>query len=209
MKSLGFITVAALFATACQGGTFSEPPIHLQQNMDFQKRIEPQEENPYTGAMGNRKPVEGTVKIGGLTVDDHLHRAKVEGELVEDLPEVDENGEPLQLNEEFLARGQERFNIYCQPCHAKTGSGKGLVSMNSGGNIQPPALYNERLLTMPIGHFYDVITNGVNNNMPPYRAQIPVRDRWAIAAYVRVLQRAAYADGSAVPDDVAKEKGWN
>jgi len=209
MKNLSLITMSGLLVTACQGGTFSEPPIHLNQNMDFQKRIEPQEENPYTGAMGNRKPVEGTVKVGGLAIDDHLHRGEVDGELVEDLPEVDEHGEPIELDEDFLARGQERFNIYCQPCHAQTGSGKGLVSMNSGGNIQPPALYNERLLTMPIGHFYNVITNGVNNNMPPYRAQIPVRDRWAIAAYVRVLQRAAYADADAVPDDVAKEKGWN
>ncbi|MEM6369678.1 MAG: c-type cytochrome [Myxococcota bacterium] len=209
MKHLSLMIATGALATACQGGTFPQPPIHLNQNMDFQKRIEPQEENPYTGTMGNRKPVEGTVRMGGLTIDDHLHRGKIDGELVEELPDVDEKGMPIEMNEAFLARGQERYNVYCQPCHAQTGSGKGLVSVNSGGNIQPPALYNERLLTMPIGHFYNVITNGVNGNMPPYRAQIPVGDRWAIAAYVRVLQRAAFADVGAVPGDVAKEKGWN
>jgi len=201
------IVAATGFAFACQGSTFPEPPIHLNQNMDFQKRIEPQEENPfYADGRGMRPPVEGTVASGGLTVDDHLHKGEVDGELVTTLPEVDENGEPIVLDEAFLARGQDRYNIYCQPCHAASGAGNGLVVQH--GMLQPPALYDDRLLTMPIGHFYHVITYGIRN-MQPYAAQIPVRDRWAIASYVRVLQRSRNATLDQVPDEVATSNGWS
>jgi mono/diheme cytochrome c family protein len=199
--------VAAVGLTACQGGTFKEPPIHILQNMDFQKRFEPQEENGFfadTRAM--RPEVEGTVAQGSLRVDDHLHEGKIDGELARTLPEVDEQGEPLVLDAELLARGKDRYEIFCTPCHAQSGAGNGLVVQH--GYIQPPTLYDERLLTMPIGHFYNVIKYG-KNNMPAYAAQIPPRDRWAIATYVRVLQRSRNADLEQVPSEVKQSKGWN
>ncbi|MGF1508110.1 MAG: c-type cytochrome [Myxococcota bacterium] len=198
---------ASLSLAACQGGTFKEPPIHLNQNMDFQKKLEAQEGlGFYADGRGMRPPVEGTVAQGNLRVDEHLYEGTVDGEHARELPPKDEKGEPLALNEAFLSRGKERFGIYCTPCHAASGLGNGMAVQY--GMIQPPSLHEERLQTMPIGYFYNVITYGIRN-MYPYAAQIPVRDRWAIAAYVRVLQRSRAADLAQVPDDVAESKGWN
>lgn len=191
---------------ACQGQTFEDPPIHLNQNMDFQKRFEAQEYNGfYSNDRAMRKPVEGTVAQGELAIDDHLHRGMEGDEHVATLPSVDEHGQPIELDEAFLERGRDRYEIFCTPCHGASGAGNGMVVQR--GMLQPPALYEERLLGMNVGYFYDVITNGVRN-MPPYAAQIPVRDRWAIAAYVRVLQRSHHATLEQVPAETAEQKGW-
>lgn len=196
----------ALSVIACQGETFEKPPIHLQQNMDFQKRYEAQESNaffPNNRAM--RKPVEGTVAKGELRTNEHLFVGKEGEDHVATLPSVDEHGQPIEIDQAFLERGQDRYGIYCTPCHGVAGAGNGMVVQR--GMLQPPALYEERLLGMKVGYFYDVITNGVRN-MKPYAAQIPVRDRWAIAAYVRVLQRSHHASIDQVPDETARQKGW-
>ena len=103
---------------------------------------------------------------------------------------------PFPVTEQVMARGQERFNIYCSPCHGQTGMGDGMVVRR--GFRHPPAFSEERLRTAPIGHFYDVITNGLGV-MPDYQTQVPVNDRWAIVAYVRALQLSAYAPLDAVP----------
>lgn len=207
MPYLKYLLPAALMGVmACQGQTFPEPPIHLQQNMDFQTKFEAQEYNDFYGdGRAMRMPVEGTVAVGELKIDDHLHVGKVDGEHVAELPAVDETGAPMNLDAEFLARGQERYGIYCTPCHGAAGAGNGMVVQR--GMLKPPALNDERLLSMNVGYFYDVITNGVRN-MPPYASQIPVRDRWAISAYVRVLQRSQYATIDDVPQEQRTEKGW-
>lgn len=198
--------VALVGLMACQGQTFSEPPIHLNQNMDFQKRFDPQEYNEFfESGRAMQMPVEGTVAVGDLKTDDHLHRGMVEDEHVATLPSVDEDGKPLEVTRELLERGQDRYEIYCTPCHGVTGAGNGMVVQR--GMLQPPPLWDERLLGMNVGYFYDVITNGVRN-MPPYAAQIPVRDRWAISAYVRVLQRSSHASIDQVPAETAQQKGW-
>jgi len=200
------LLVLPLGLVACQAQKFSEPPIHLNQNMDLQNKFEAQEANDFfPKARAMRHPVEGTVAVGELKTDQHLHEGKEGEEHVASLPSVDEHGEPIELTREFLERGQERFGIYCTPCHGASGAGNGMVVQR--GMLQPPSFWDERLLGMEVGYFYDVITNGVRN-MPPYAAQIPVRDRWAIAAYVRVLQRSSYASIDQVPEDKAKEKGW-
>jgi len=198
---------ALLALAACQAQTFGEPPIHLNQNMDVQKRFEAQEYNAFfEDGRGMRMPVEGTVAVGALKTDDHLHKGMIDDEHVATLPSVDERGQPLEVDRELLERGQDRYGIYCTQCHGASGAGNGMVVQR--GMVQPPALWEDRLLGMNVGYFYDVITNGVRN-MPPYAAQIPVRDRWAIAAYVRVLQRSSRASIEDVPAEVAKEKGWN
>jgi hypothetical protein len=108
---------------------------------------------------------------------------------------------PFPVTDDVMARGQERFNIYCSPCHGRTGLGDGMVVRR--GYKHPPAFSEERLLNAPIGHFFDVMTNG-SGAMPDYQAQIPVNDRWAIAAYVRALQLSQHAS----PDDVpAADRG--
>ena len=103
---------------------------------------------------------------------------------------------PFPVTEQVMARGQERFNIYCSPCHGRTGAGDGMIVRR--GFRRPPMLTEERLRNAPVGHFYDVITNGFGA-MPDYQSQVPTDDRWAIVAYVRALQLSAYAPLEAVP----------
>lgn len=100
---------------------------------------------------------------------------------------------------QLLQRGQERFNIYCSPCHGKTGDGKGIIVQR--GMLPPPSFHEARLLQAPDGHFFDVISNGIRN-MPTYRHQIPVSDRWAIVAYLRALQRSQNATINDIPVDL-------
>ena len=96
----------------------------------------------------------------------------------------------------MLDRGEERFNIYCTPCHDRTGSGNGMVVQR--GYRQPPSFHIERLRTVPARHFFDVMTNGFGA-MPDYRVQISPRDRWNIAAYIRALQLSQHAAAADVP----------
>lgn len=197
---------AVVTLVGCEGDTFDKPPIHLQQNMDFQKRFEAQEANPFFDDGRAMRPyVENTVAVGHLRTDEHLYAGKVDGEWAETLPGKDEHGAPIELDPAFLERGQERFGIFCSPCHGFTGIGNGLAVQR--GMIKPTSLYDERLQGMGVGYFFHVITNG-KNNMMPYRAQVPVRDRWAIAAYVRVLQRSRAATLDQVPEAEAAARGW-
>lgn len=102
---------------------------------------------------------------------------------------------PFPVTEQVMARGQERFNIYCSPCHGQTGMGDGMIVRR--GYRRPPAFSDERLRNAPVGHFFDVISNGFGA-MPDYQTQVAVADRWAIAAYIRALQTSAYAPLDAV-----------
>jgi mono/diheme cytochrome c family protein len=104
---------------------------------------------------------------------------------------------PIEIDRALLERGQERFNIYCAMCHAPTGSGNGMIVQR--GFRRPPSLHIERLRSAPAGHFFDVITNGFGT-MPSYRVQVEPRDRWAITAYVRVLQMSQNAQLDDVPE---------
>ena len=103
---------------------------------------------------------------------------------------------PFAITDAVMARGQERFNIFCSPCHGRTGMGDGMVVRR--GFRRPPSLSEERLRNAAVGHLYDVITNGLGV-MPDYQTQVPVDDRWAIVAYVRALQLSAYAPLDVVP----------
>ena len=100
------------------------------------------------------------------------------------------------LSVRLLDRGQERYDIYCSPCHSRVGDAKGI--MLSRGYVPPPTFHSDRIRDMPDGQLYDVITNGVRN-MPSYRHQIPPTDRWDIVVYLRVLQRSWNAGIEDVP----------
>ena len=100
---------------------------------------------------------------------------------------------------QLLKRGQERFNIYCAPCHGQTGDGQGIVVQR--GYLPPPSYHQDRLRKMPDGYIFDVITNGVRN-MPSYRHQVPVADRWAIVSYLRALQRSQNATINDIPPEM-------
>jgi mono/diheme cytochrome c family protein len=135
-----------------------------------------------------------TVARGTLEDDAAFYTGKMNGALVTELP--------IPLTQAVLDRGEQRFDIYCSPCHDRTGSGDGMIVRR--GYKQPPSYHIDRLRQAPIGHFFDVMTNGFGA-MPDYRAQIQPRDRWAIAAYIRALQLSQHAAASDVPaEDRAK-----
>lgn len=217
---IGLVGVVGLTTGAgCQGNRSDQPPVHLIDNMDFQKRYDAQEANDFytdldcpvaeadekaeahgDGAEGEhggghghhaqtcwgramREPPAGTVAVGFLKDDDHLHRGRgPDGRLTDALPKQ------LELSEALLKRGEERYNIYCQPCHDYVGEGHGVATQRGGGfSVQPPSYHIARLRAMPLGYFFKVITDG-QGTMQSYAAQIPVEDRWAIALWVRTLQ---------------------
>jgi len=137
----------------------------------------------------SRPLVPGTVARGQLREDPHLNEGKIAGKPAETFPF------PIDLK--ILERGRQRYNIYCSPCHDRLGNGDGMVVRR--GFRRPPSYHIERLRQAPPGYFYDVITNGFGA-MQDYAAQVPVRDRWAIVAYIRALQLSQNAHLSDVPE---------
>jgi mono/diheme cytochrome c family protein len=135
-----------------------------------------------------RPLVEGTVARGTLQEDEAFFTGKVNNVTVKDLP--------FAVDAALINRGQERFNIYCSPCHGRTGAGNGMVVQR--GYRQPPSYHIDRLRQADAGYFFDVITNGFGV-MPDYRAQVAPRDRWAIVAYIRALQLSQHAAAADVP----------
>ena len=124
-----------------------------------------------------RPLVEGTIAQGHLNDDELLHTGRAGGQPATMFP--------FAVDAALMRRGRERYDIFCSPCHGLTGEGDGMVVQR--GYRRPPSFHVDRLRQAPPGHVYDVITSGFGA-MPDYAAQIPVRDRWAIAAYMRALQ---------------------
>jgi hypothetical protein len=136
-----------------------------------------------------REPLEGTVARGQLNEDEGFFTGAAKGALLEELP--------FTLDRQVLDRGRERFEIYCTPCHDRTGSGRGIVVQR--GYKQPRSFHTEEVRNMPVGYYFQVISNGFGV-MPPYLAQVSPRDRWAITAYIRVLQLSQNAAVNDVPE---------
>jgi mono/diheme cytochrome c family protein len=111
---------------------------------------------------------------------------------------------PLPVTPALVARGRARYDIYCSPCHDRVGTGRGMIVQR--GFQPPPSFHDERLRTAPVGHFVDVMTRGWGA-MPAYAAQVPVADRWAIALYLRALQRSQHASLGDVPADARATLG--
>src|SRR3989441_1088401 len=133
-------------------------------------------------------------RSGGPPVEKNLARgARADDELF--VPK-DSNNFPLPVNRELLERGEERYKIFCTPCHGLQGDGNGMIAIR--GMKHPPTFHQDRLRQAPNGYFYDNITNGFGA-MYGYSAQIPPRDRWAIIAYVRALQLSRNAKAADLP----------
>jgi len=157
---------------------------HLRQDMGTQPKNKPLSPSEFFSDGRSERPlVENTVARGSVA-DDDLFVPK------------DSNSFPVPLNLELLERGQERYNIFCSPCHGQQGDGNGMVAMR--GMKHPPSYHQDRLRQVPSGYVYDVITNGFGQ-MLGYSAQIPPRDRWAIIAYLRALQLSRDARVSQLP----------
>ena len=151
----------------------------------------------YTDGSSARPVVDGTVPRGHLDDDELMYTGKVNG--------VPSTVFPFQMTRADLDRGQERYNIYCSPCHGRTGEGNGMVVQR--GFRKAADYHIDRLRQAPAGHFFDVITNGFGV-MPDYKTQILVEDRWRIIAYIRALQLSHDAPASDVPaDELAKLGG--
>lgn len=160
-----------------------------RQDMHDQPKYIPLRESTFfADHRSARPPVPGTVARGHLDDDELLYTGKVNG--------ADATVFPFPVDERVMRRGQERFNIYCSPCHGLTGLGDGMIVQR--GYRRPPPYDIDRLRTAPVGHFFDVITNGFGA-MLDYAAQIRAEDRWAIVAYVRALQLAEHATVADVP----------
>jgi hypothetical protein len=173
----------------------TDPPIHLNPNMDDQPKYEAMEESRFfLDKSAMRMPLEGTVARGQLNENTAYYQGKsISGKLI--------NKMPVKLTQQLLERGQKRYNIYCTPCHGLTGAGQGIVIKK--GFLPPPSFHIDRLRDIEDGHIFDVISKGIRN-MPSYSYQIPVADRWAIVAYFRALQRSQNATLKDIPEDVKK-----
>jgi hypothetical protein len=185
--------VAVMVAGCYQGKPSEKPPIHVNPNMDNQEKYKALGTNDFFSNGSNmRIPVAGTVAREHLQDDVVYYTGKdAGGKLI--------GNNPVPLTMDVMKRGQERFNIFCAPCHSRVGDGKGIIVKYN--LLPPPTFHQERLLTAPDGHYFDVITNGIRN-MQPYRNQVSVSDRWAIVHYVRALQRSQNASKSDVPSDI-------
>jgi mono/diheme cytochrome c family protein len=169
--------VALALAAGCRQDMHNQPKFVPQRGTDF-----------YADGRSARPQVANTVARTQLHENAYFYTGMVNGKEGEALPF------PATL--EVLERGQERFNVYCTPCHSRVGNGAGMIverGYHVAGN-----LHTARLEAAPLGHFFNVMTNGYGA-MPEYSAQVSVEDRWAIAAYIRALQLSQHATQADVP----------
>ena len=176
--------------------------VGCSQNMTFQmmgsqpKYLPLAPGNLFPNGQSAQPPVADTVARGHLQDDTARYTGKDGNAAVTTFP--------YTVTKDVLLRGEERFNIFCAPCHGRTGVGNGLIVQR--GFSAPPTFHQDRLRNAPVGHFFDVITNGYGV-MPSYAEQIPVNDRWAIIAYIRSLQLSQHATINDVPPDERSKLG--
>ena len=188
--ALAVCVVAAASFAGCRGEKSGDPPFHLIGDMQWQAHRLPQSKSPvFADGRSNRIPDPHTIAQGHLKEDDALYRG------------VDTLGKPVkripfEVTQKTIDRGHDRFNIYCTPCHDKTGSGNGMVVQR--GFVKPPELFADHADGLVDGEIFNIISHG-QNNMPAYGAQVPEEDRWAIVTWVRVLQQSQHAKLEDVP----------
>lgn len=165
--------------------------VGCRQDMHDAPRLDPLEASSFfADGRASRQLVANTVPRGHLRADDHMFTGKVNGVLVAEFP--------MPVTAAVMARGRERFDIFCAPCHGKTGEGNGMIVQR--GFRKPPSYHEPRLREQPVGYFFDVMTSGFGA-MQDYASQVPVVDRWAIAAYIRAIQLSHNARVEDVPAD--------
>lgn len=185
MTRRALLAAVALQALSCRQDMHDQPRLKPYARSDF-----------FADERASRQPVPGTVARGQLREDGLLFTGKLDGKPAGEMPF------PLTL--EVLQRGQERYRIYCTPCHGQTGRGDGIVVRR--GFRKAASFHDDRLRGEPVGYFFDVMTSGFGA-MSDYSAQIPVRDRWAIAAYVKTLQLSEHADVKQLSPELARRVG--
>jgi cytochrome c553 len=173
------LALFALASTGCRRDMFLQPSERPLERSDFFQ----------DNHMASRPLPPHTVARGHLDDDEAFYTGKIGDKLVTTFP--------MPITREVLLRGQERFDIYCAPCHGRTGDGNGMIPQR--GYPVPPSYHIDRLRTAPVGHFFDVITHGYGV-MYSYATRVDPADRWAIAAYIRALQLSHDAKIADVPE---------
>jgi mono/diheme cytochrome c family protein len=207
LKSMTKFALALIVALliGCRGSESKKSPIHLNPNMDLQEKYKAQEPGAFfADGRALRSPVDGTIPYSDMYLRngaDFLKADKefydglsVSGAYVTELPDLKKLG--FDSEKELLLRGQKRYEIYCAPCHSSNGDAKGAVTdfaRGEGNGFANVVSFIDKAYVdgaKPVGKFYEVIKNG-SGRMPSYAYQVKVRDRWAIVAYIKVLQQAA------------------
>ncbi len=169
--------------------------IACSPDMSRQPRYKPLSESEFFNDGRSARPVlPDTVARGQLRTDERYYQGKVKGALV--------GTAPIPVTRKLLERGQERFNIFCTPCHGHLGDGDGMVVRR--GFRRPPSYHIDRLREAPDGYLFDVISNGFGA-MASYASRIPPQDRWAITAYIRALQLSQGAKLEDVPEEQRRQ----
>ena len=191
-----------LFASGCHTDMWTQP-----------KALDQAENDILPNGQVSQLPPEGTVARGHLKTDDAFYTGFKDGKLVTEIPaKLTLDGEEVDTKSDLikvLRRGKDRFTIFCTHCHGALGDGKGMIALRGLELRRPPATYHtDRLRKMPIGHFFDVMTNGFGA-MFPYAYRVETNDRWAIAAYIRALQRSQSAKAGDVPPEETAQMDSN
>ncbi len=174
---LGGALLALLAVVGCREDMQNQPRFKPLRQSDF-----------YSDGRSARPLVQNTIARGELRADTYFYTGMINGQPGTVMP--------FPVTADVLDRGQQRFNIYCAPCHSRLGDGNGMIVQR--GYRRPPSFHIDRLRNAPVGHFFDVITNGFGA-MPDYAQQVPPRDRWAIISYIRALQLSQNATMADVP----------
>ena len=191
------LALIGLTLTSCRGDKSSASPVLLIRNMVDQTSYGPQSQNDfYKDQQSARRPVAGTVAQGEANSNSALYKGLEQNSTAEKPIWVTKF--PIILTHSVLEHGQDRYNIYCSPCHGYAGNNDGLV-------IRPANFHDKEKMELPVGKIYDAVTNGVNKwNMPGFAEQMSVEDRWAVVAYVRALQLSNKATIKDVPKTMVK-----
>lgn len=158
-------------------------------DMYDQPKERPLQESNYFADGSSRPLVEGTVARGYANTDELMYKGKISGKLVDVFP--------FAITSEVVRRGQDRFNVFCAPCHGRLGDGEGMIVKR--GFPKPPSFHADSIRALPAGFYFDVITNGFGR-MYSYAPSILTEDRWAIIAYVRALQLSQHSPVSSLKD---------
>jgi mono/diheme cytochrome c family protein len=175
-----------------------KPRISIIPDMDQQGKYMPQGPGPlFADGRAMRPEIPGTVPRGRLMADSAFYAGKQGEDWIAEIP--------MALDSVLLARGRERFNIYCAPCHGYAGQGDGMIAkradkLQEGTWTPPTSLHTDLVRSRPAGHLFNTISRGIRN-MPAYGPQIGERDRWCIVAYIRALQLSQNAGAQDVPAD--------
>ena len=194
LLTFGLVVVSAMFILGKQGSMSRRPPIELFPDMDRQPKLRPQAGNDFfKDGLSSQLPVAGTVARGSAWSDSPTNTGRILGltNFIETIP--------VPVTAQLMQRGQERYNIYCSPCHGAAGDGKGITTklgMTVIADLHD--VKTRKVPQMTDGELFNTISNG-KTLMQGYAGQIPIPDRWAIVAYVRALRRARLAVEADVP----------